>query len=150
MKNDEREVVLDESLEFLQALWALDHGLQTVSKRMKGQLGLTGLQRLVLRILGRNPRLSAGELARTLHLHPSTLTGVLDRLQRQKLLQRKADAGDRRRALFQVTAAGNALLLRRSGTVEHAVSQLLQQAPPGRIAAARAVLDQLVSLLALP
>ena len=74
MKTGERDVVLDETLEFLQALWALDHGLQTVSKRMKGELGLTGLQRLVLRILGRNPRLSAGELSRTLHLHPSTLT----------------------------------------------------------------------------
>jgi len=105
------------------------------------------LQRLVLRILGRNPRLSAGELARTLHLHPSTLTGVLKRLQRQKLLQRRVDTGDRRRALLEVTAAGHALLSRRAGTVEHAVSLLLSQSPSGRIATARGVLDQLLQLL---
>lgn len=147
VKDGERDVVLDDTLEFLQTLWALDHGLQTVSKRMKGELGLTGLQRLVLRILGRNPRLSAGELARTLHLHPSTLTGVLKRLQRQKLLQRRVDTGDRRRALLEVTAAGHALLSRRAGTVEHAVSLLLSQSPSGRIATARGVLDQLLQLL---
>lgn len=147
MKTGERDVVLDDTLEFLQALWALDHGLQTVSKRMKGELGLTGLQRLVLRILGRNPRLSAGELARTLHLHPSTLTGVLERLQKQKLVQRKVDAGDRRRALFEVTGTGHSLLARRAGTVEHAVAQLLSQEPAGRIATVRVVLEQLLSLL---
>ena len=147
MKTGERDVVLDETLEFLQALWALDHGLQTVSKRMKGELGLTGLQRLVLRILGRNPRLSAGELARALHLHPSTLTGVLERLQRQKLVQRKVDTGDRRRALFEVTPAGTALLARRAGTVEHAVSLLLSRETAGRIATVRGVLDQLLVLL---
>ena len=145
-----REVVLDETLEFMQVLWRLDHGLQTVSKRMQSELGLTGLQRLVLRIVGRNARIAAGDLARTLHLHPSTLTGVLDRLERQKLLRRSVDPEDRRRALFQVTATGSALLARRSGTVEHSVAQLLQREPRGRIATVRVVLDELVSILSQP
>src|SRR5690349_15368830 len=106
----------------MQVLWRLDHELQTVSKRTQGELGLTGLQRLVLRIVGKNPRISAGDLAKTLHLHPSTLTGVLDRLEGQKLLSRSVDKIDRRRALFKVTAAGTALMARRSGTVEHSVA----------------------------
>ncbi|MDP1826456.1 MAG: MarR family transcriptional regulator [Archangium sp.] len=143
----EREIVLDETLEFMQVLWRLDHELQTVSKRMQAELGLTGVQRLVLRIVGKNPRLSAGDLARTLHLHPSTLTGVLERLERQKLLRRTPDPRDGRRALFQITAAGQTLLARRAGTVEHAVAQLLEQEPGGRIAAVRVVLDELVSIL---
>ncbi len=147
MTTREKEVVLNETLEFMQVLWRLDHSLQRVSKRMQSQLGLTGVQRLVLRIVGRNPKISAGRLATTLHLHPSTLTGVLDRLAQQKLLARKIDAGDRRRALFELTAAGQALLSRREGTVEEAVGQLLDQEPRGRIAAVQVVLDELVALL---
>lgn len=142
-----REIELDETLEFMQVLWRLDHELQTVSKRMQGELGLTGLQRLVLRIVGKNPRISAGDLAKTLHLHPSTLTGVLDRLELQKLLSRSVDKGDRRRALFKVTAPGAAVLARKTGTVEHSVAQLLEQEPEGRIATVRVVLDELVSIL---
>jgi MarR family transcriptional regulator, organic hydroperoxide resistance regulator len=143
----ERAVVLDDTLEFMQVIWRLDHELQTVSKRMQSELGLTGLQRLVLRIVGRNPRISAGDLARTLHLHPSTLTGVLARLEEQKFLRRGADKEDRRRALFSITAAGTALLTRRAGTVEHSVTQLLAQEPEGRIATVRVVLDELVTIL---
>lgn len=143
----EREVALDDTLEFMQAVWRLDHELQTVSKRMQAQLGLTGLQRMVLRIVGKNPLISAGDLARTLHLHPSTLTGVLDRLERQKLLRRAVDQADRRRALFRISPAGQALLARRAGTVEHCVAQLLEQEPAGRIATVRVVLEELVSIL---
>ncbi|MDP3158201.1 MAG: MarR family transcriptional regulator [Archangium sp.] len=147
---DEQDVRLDDTLAFLQVIWRLDHELQTVSKRMQSELGLTGLQRLVLRLVGKNPGISAGHLARTLHLHPSTLTGVLDRLEGQKLLRRTVDKEDRRRALFRITAAGSTLLSRRGGTVEHAVTRLLAQEPEGRIATVRVVLDELVSILGRP
>jgi DNA-binding MarR family transcriptional regulator len=68
-------------LEFIRLLWATDHGLQSASKAMAARLGVTGSQRLAVRVLSRCPGLSAGELARILHVHPSTLTGVLQRLQ---------------------------------------------------------------------
>ena len=147
MKTREKEVVLDETLEFMEVIWRLDHSLQRVSKRMQAKLGVTAVQRLVLRIVGRNPKISAGKLATTLHLHPSTLTGVLNRLSRQKLLARKVDGGDRRRALFELTPSGRALIARRGGTVEEAVSRLLDQEPGGRIAAVQVVLDEFVALL---
>src|SRR5580704_311880 len=68
-------------LDFLKLLWALDHGLQTASRDMERRLGVTGPQRMVIRIVGRFPGISAGELASVLHVHPSTLTGVLRRLE---------------------------------------------------------------------
>jgi DNA-binding MarR family transcriptional regulator len=64
----------------MQLLWAVVHELEITSKRMTGEIGVTGPQRLVLRVVGLFPGLSAGELATILHLHPSTLTGVLQRL----------------------------------------------------------------------
>ncbi len=93
-------------LEFMRLLWATDHGLQSASKAMATRLGVTGPQRLVIRILGRRAELSAGELSRILLVHPSTLTGVLQRLQGRGLVERRADPQDRRRALLRLTPAG--------------------------------------------
>src|SRR5262249_10104350 len=40
---------LDPVLDFMRLLWSIEHDLQRMSKRMKGELGITGPQRLVLR-----------------------------------------------------------------------------------------------------
>lgn len=138
---------LDGTLDFLQALWALDHGLQATSKRMEREIGLTGPQRLVVRIVARNPGIGAGPLARTLHLHPSTLTGILRRLEGRRLLRRVSDPDDARRALFVVAPSALARLARRAGTVEAAVERLLRSEAPGRIATFRLVLASLSRLL---
>src|SRR6266540_480401 len=91
-------------LEFMRALWALDHALQSASKRMESRLGITAPQRLVVRIVGRFPGISAGEVAEILHVHPSTLTGVLKRLEGRGFVARRADPRDARRALLGLTA----------------------------------------------
>ncbi len=85
-------------LEFLRALWGLNHALESASRRMKGRLGVTGPERMVVRLVGRSPRISAGHLARILQVHPSTLTGLLKRLVARGILARTADAADARRA----------------------------------------------------
>jgi hypothetical protein len=64
---------LGEALDFLRLIWAVDHGLHRASKRTETELGVTGPQRLVLRIVGRFPGIPAGHLAQLLHVHPSTL-----------------------------------------------------------------------------
>lgn len=116
-------------LEFMKQLWAVDHGLQTISKRMESQYGITGPQRLVVRIVGRTPGISAGALAQILRMHPSTLTGILRRLETRGILIRKTDPNDARRALFALTARGRKVDLLKSGTVEAAVRRLLARSP---------------------
>ena len=111
----------------MRVLWAVVHALQRTSKRMEQRSGVTGPQRLVLRVVGLFPGISAGALARLLHVHPSTLTGVLHRLGTQGLLTRAASAGDRRRAVLRLTPAGKRVNARRGGTVEAAVERSLRQ-----------------------
>ncbi|MEO8358491.1 MAG: MarR family transcriptional regulator [Vicinamibacteria bacterium] len=118
-------IELGAELEFLSRLWALDHALQKRSKKMLATLGVTGPQRLALRLIGRFPGLTAGRLARLLHLHPSTVTGVMQRLAARGLIVRRTDGPDRRRLLLQITPSGAALLADKSGTVEEAVYESL-------------------------
>ena len=50
-------------LDFMRLLWAVDHSLQSASKRMEAAFGITGPQRLVVRIVGRFPGIAAGRVA---------------------------------------------------------------------------------------
>jgi MarR family transcriptional regulator, organic hydroperoxide resistance regulator len=130
-------------LDFMRALWALDHALQSASKRMEGTIGVTGPQRLVLRIVGRYPGASAGEVSSILHLHPSTLTGVLRRLEARGLLARRRDPRDARRALLELTVEGRRIDELRTGTVEAAVRRTLRRLPPATVLAVRETTEAL-------
>lgn len=137
------EEALGDVLTFMRALWKVDHGLRSVSKRMATALGVTGPQRLVIRVIGRYPSLSAGEIASFLHIDPSTLTGILARLERHGLIVRAADPGDGRRSLFQLAARGREINASRAGTVEQAVRRTLATLPDAKVSAAREVLEAL-------
>jgi len=127
----------------MQVLWALAHGLESMSKRMQVTVGVTGPQRLALRLIGHYGQPSPGDLADTLHVHPSSLTGILRRLQETGLLHRERDPGDGRRAILTLSASGRALNARRSGTVEASVRRVLRRIPATKSRAAREVLSAL-------
>lgn len=118
---------LPDVLQFMQVLWRVVHGVEQRSKRMSATHGVTGPQRLVLRLVGLQPGASAGQLAATLHLHPSTLTGILRRLQEQGFLARDPHPADRRRAVLRLTPRGKRLNGRVGDTVEAAVEKALVQ-----------------------
>ncbi|WP_083681119.1 MarR family winged helix-turn-helix transcriptional regulator [Archangium sp. Cb G35] len=138
---------LDEVMEFLRLLWAVDQGLRSTSKHMETTLGLTGPQRLVVRLVGQYPGITAGGLAEILHVHPSTLTGVMKRLQKRGLVERRADPLDARRAPLFLTQAGQGLSVPAEGTVETAVQRALSRVPKARLACAQEVLTALAEEL---
>lgn len=147
LKPGEEVQKLGRVLDFMRLLWSVDHRLQSTSKRMESRLGITGPQRLVIRIVGRFPNISAGELANILHIHPSTLTGILRRLETRGVLVRSPDPDDGRRALFHLTPTGVELDKSQSGTVEAAVTRALELVSSEEIAATRAVLGALAAEL---
>ncbi len=132
-----------ETLRFLRALWALDQELRALSKRMQRQLGVTGPQRLALRVIGRSPGLPASALASALHLHRSTVSGLILRLSQKGLVERRGDPGDARRVLLALTERGTRINARHRGTVESAVSRSLNHLAPGQLTTVREVLERL-------
>lgn len=134
---------LPDVLAFMQVMWALVHRLDQTSKRMRRQVGVTGPQRLTLRVVGLFPGISAGDVATILHMHPSTLTGVLQRLVAQKLVVRRRDRDDRRRAVLQLTPEGRTVNGASGGTVESAVARTLDGASRHDVAATTRLLARL-------
>ena len=138
---------LPDVLQFMRLLWAVVHGLERTSKRMAGDLGVTGPQRLALRVVSLFPGVSAGDLAAILHVHPSTLTGVLQRLVAQQWVVRVGDPRDRRRVVLRLTPRGTRVNATRRGTVEAAVARALTDVSARDRAATRRVLQRLAHQL---
>jgi len=130
-------------------MWAVDHELHRVSKRMIGRMGLTAPQRLAVRFIGRDPGLTPGHLAELLHLDPGTVTGIVKRLEQSGLISRVRGEGDTRRVHLTLTSTGRTLNRRRKGTVEAAVRQTLDGVPAADVGAASRVLQRLAANLAV-
>jgi len=131
-------------------MWAINHGLDRTSRRMQKTFGVTGPQRLVIRIVGAFPGLSAGDLARTLHVHPSTLTGILQRLEGRGLLRRLSDPNDARRVQLALTAKGKGLTVPAVGTVESSIKRVLSKWTNGDLEVTRRALTALAEALTDP
>jgi DNA-binding MarR family transcriptional regulator len=138
---------LEGTLGFMRLLWALDHALQKRSKLMARRQGVTGPQRLALRIIGRVPGTSARQLADILKIHPSTLTGVLQRLERGSFLVRRADRFDRRRVQLTLAPRGRAVTSAAAGSIEQVVTGVLHGASRRDRAATERLLRALVTAL---
>jgi DNA-binding MarR family transcriptional regulator len=142
-----REIPLDDVLRFMRLIWAIDHELERVSKRMETRLGLTIPQRMALLFIGRSPGILASELAELLHLHRGTVSGIVRRLETAGYVSRLVDPADGRRAGLTLTVGGRAMNRRRDGTFEDAVRQLQASMPAGDLASAERVLARLGSEL---
>ena len=131
----------------MRLLWGIEHRLQSASKRMETAIGITGPQRLVLRVVARFPGLSAGDLAHVVRLHPSTVTGILQRLVQKRLLARETDPEDSRRVRLRVRPDARMFTQRSRGTVEAAVARALSGAPAADVLKARRVLAAVANAL---
>jgi len=80
------------------------------SRRLFERHALTGPQLAVLREVDRLEAPSTGSLARAVHLSQPTVTGVLNRLEKRKLVRRVRSEDDRRSVVISLTKAGAKLL----------------------------------------
>lgn len=62
-----------------------------MSARMEGRLGVTGPQRLAIRIMARREGIGPADLALLLHVHRSAATGLVRRLEAKGLIRREVD-----------------------------------------------------------
>ncbi len=133
----------DPVLQFLQTVWRLEHALERASKRMEDAVGISGPQRFALRMIGARPAITAGELAGVLHLHPSTVTGIVQRLEGRKLVKRVSNSHDGRVAHLHLTAAGSKINKPAAkGTIERAARTTLARVAGPQLKATTALMGQ--------
>jgi MarR family transcriptional regulator, organic hydroperoxide resistance regulator len=94
---------------------ALEAAVHRVLDHLASELADLGLRQAEINVLAqlrpRQPR-PVGELVAATGQRPSTLTGVLDRLERKRLVRRRVNAADRRSFTIELTATGEAAAAR--------------------------------------
>jgi MarR family transcriptional regulator, organic hydroperoxide resistance regulator len=89
--------------------------------------------------------LTAGGLAAATAQPPSTLTGVLDRLERRGLIARRPNPTDRRSTLIAPTARGRAAARRVTATFDALAARIALTAGEDRVRAVLAAVDDALS-----
>ena len=107
----EAEALDVERLSF-EALRRIIRASDVHSRALLRQHNLTGPQLGVLKELDRRGQAPIGELAKSTFLGAPTVTGVVDRLERQGWVSRVPGKTDRRQVLITITEAGQRLLQR--------------------------------------
>jgi DNA-binding MarR family transcriptional regulator len=139
-----------EVLDFMRLVWAVDSGLQAVSGEMEAVFGLTGAERVVLRVLAQYRPLCSGELAEILGMSRGATSVLLKSLDEAGYIQRKSDPEDRRRTIVSLTRRGRTVSEAHACNVEAAVRRVLGGVTGRTIDSAKLVLSALASELSVP
>jgi DNA-binding MarR family transcriptional regulator len=86
--------------------------LSLLNHNVSGHLDLRGTDLECLDLINRRGPLSPGALSRLAGLHPATMTGILDRLERGGWIARERDPADRRGVVIRALRGRNAEVFR--------------------------------------
>ncbi|GAA6181379.1 MarR family transcriptional regulator [Shimia sp. NS0008-38b] len=98
---------------------------RAADKKTQQVAGLSSTQLGVLLFLSRRDGQTATELAKSLSVRKSSLSGLIDRMEERGLVQRKKDLEDRRVVRIYLQAAALDLLQRTMPVVRHINRQML-------------------------
>ena len=98
--------------------------LSLLNHRVGGHLDLRDVDLDCLDLIGRHGPLSPSALARRAGLHPATMTGILDRLERGGWIARDRDPSDRRAVAVRARRDRGADLLRLFAGMNTAMDRL--------------------------
>ncbi len=101
-----RATLADEIVSKLLALLRHQH---RVHHRLKREFGVSGRWLSVLHYLAAQGPHSVGEISRYLDLRDATTSSLLERMEREGLLQRERSSADNRRVVVSITERGRAL-----------------------------------------
>ncbi len=96
----------------VRAVHEIFRAVDTTSRRLLKVYGVTGPQLWALRTIEEARGLTIGGLAERIYLHISTVSGILDRLEKGGWVERRRAADDRRVIRLVVTRKGRSLIAR--------------------------------------
>jgi len=142
---DDRASKARDAAEVVNGLRRLFRAIQEYSKAIFQRTGLSGPQVWALTLLQREAGLSLSELSERLFAHPSTVSGIVDRLVQRGAVSRIADEQDRRGVRLSLTPGGRRLLRKSPPPVQLGLSRALESLPKLQLRQLRRSLDRVVA-----
>jgi DNA-binding MarR family transcriptional regulator len=117
------------------------------SKQAEHQTGLTGPQLWAIKTIAQGAPIMVSEIAVRMHLHPATVVGILDRLEKRVLVKRVRSMEDRRIVRVELTGRGKLLLRQAPQVAQGLLVAGLEKLRTPNLKNIAAVLGQLVEIL---
>jgi len=131
----------------VQGLRRIVHALQLFSQDVYRGYSLTAPQLWALKTLRRDGPLSAGHLARALAVHQSSVSVLIQRLERRGLVRRARVTPDRRFVRVELTERGAAIAAEAPEPAQGRLLHALDAMPQRQLRAIRRSVDHLVRVM---
>jgi DNA-binding MarR family transcriptional regulator len=133
-----------QAAEVVKGLRRLFKGIHEYSKAMQRHSGLSAPQAWALTLVEGEAGVSLGTLAERMYAHPSTVSGVVERLVNRGALRRERDPEDRRGIRLSLTPAGRRLLRESPPPVQAGLLRALERMPLRRLRLLSQALEEIV------
>lgn len=121
------------------SLRALINGAEAFTNAIGGRFGLSSSENVAMRELAVSGSLTPGDIAERTGLTSSSVTNLVDRLERTGHVRRRAHPDDRRSVLVELTDDGEEALSWTRSLLVHAYDGIAETDRPAVMAALRAV-----------
>jgi DNA-binding MarR family transcriptional regulator len=136
-----------DTVQIVQGLRRIVKALHTYSQDVRKAYGLTGPQLWALKTLQHERRLSTGRLAAALAVHQSSLSILIDRLEKRGLVRRLQGRLDHRFVDMELTSRGAALAADAPEAAQGRLLHALEAMPPREVRKIRHAVDRLVQAM---
>ncbi len=117
------------------------------SKKAEKKTGITGPQLWAIKTIAQEAPITVSDIARRMYLHPATVVGILDRLEKQGLATRVRSTEDRRVVKVELTAHGRALVRKSPEVAQGLLVAGLEKLSTDKLRNIAGALDQMADIL---
>ena len=97
-------------LAILQSLRKIVRSIDMHSRKLKLSFDVTSPQLVTLLEIAQKEVTTIVELSKSVYLSPSTLVGIIDRLEKKEWIKRTREVNDRRKVLISITSLGKTFI----------------------------------------
>ncbi len=134
-------------LRVFQALRRIIRAVDLHSRKLSTQHKITGPQLVCLLSVEEHEPVTPSAIARHVHLSPSTVVGILDRLEAKGLVSRERDLTDRRLVQISLTEEGNALVVSAPSPLQDTLAKAMNELPKAELSTIAESLDRIVEMM---
>ena len=134
-------------LRVLRALRRIIRAVDIYSHQLAKRYRITSPQLLCLRQIVLDGTTTLSQLCKRVHLSPSTVCGILERLRAKGLINSERTAADRRKVLIWATEEAKALAASAPSLLQHGLAERLAELPEEEQQAITAALERIVEIM---
>ncbi len=134
-------------LRILRALRRITRSIALHSRQLAAYSNITAPQLVCLRAVVENGPLTTTAISREIHVSPSTVVGILDRLEDKGWVLRERSREDRRIVMVSATEAGRNLVRDTPSPLQQKLAEALKELPELEQATITLSLERIVALM---